>query len=67
MLLPRRVSLRQLLQRMMSGLLTPTTAAAILFGLAVLIAVIAAVLPRSPGRRRDALKALEILMRRSRT
>jgi hypothetical protein len=52
---------------MMSGLLTPTTAAAILFGLAVLIAVIAAVLPRSPGRRRDALKALEILMRRSRT
>jgi hypothetical protein len=49
---------------MMSALLTPTTAAAILFGVAVLIAVLAAVLPRCPARRRDALKALAILMRR---
>ena len=50
----------------MSPLLTSTTAAAIMFGLAVVIAVIAAVLPGSPARRRDALKVLEILMRRSR-
>ncbi len=47
-----------------SALLTPTTAAAVLFGVAVLIAVIAAVLPRSPAQRRDALRALEILVRR---
>jgi hypothetical protein len=37
---------------------------ATLFGLAVLIAVLAVVLHRSPARRRDALKALEILVRR---
>jgi ABC-type antimicrobial peptide transport system permease subunit len=48
----------------MSALLTPTTAAAVLFGMAVLIAVIAAVLPRCPARRRDALRVLEILVRR---
>jgi ABC-type antimicrobial peptide transport system permease subunit len=48
----------------MSALLTPTTAAAVLFGVAVLIAVIAAVLPRCPARRRDALKVLEVLVRR---
>ena len=34
--------------------------------LPVLIAVTAAVLPRCPERRRDALKALEILARRKR-
>jgi hypothetical protein len=48
----------------MSALLTPTTAAAVLFGVAVLIAVIAAVLPRCPARRRDARKVLEVLVRR---
>jgi len=48
----------------MDQLLTPTGIAAALFGLAVLTAVIAAVLPRCPARRRDALKALEILLRR---
>jgi ABC-type antimicrobial peptide transport system permease subunit len=47
----------------MSGVLTPDTAI-VLLGAAVLIAVIAAVLPRCPARRRDALRALEILMRR---
>ena len=48
----------------MCGLLTPTTAAAVLFGVAVLIAVIAAVLPCCPARRRDARKVLEVLVRR---
>jgi hypothetical protein len=38
----------------------------VLFDLAVLIAVTAAVLPQSPDRRRDALKALELLVRRRR-
>lgn len=47
-----------------SALLTPTTAAAVLFGVAVLIAVVAAVLPRCPARRRDARKVLEVLVRR---
>ncbi len=50
----------------MSALLTPTTAAAVLFGVAVLIAVIAAVLPRCAARRRDALRVLEVLVRRGR-
>jgi ABC-type antimicrobial peptide transport system permease subunit len=50
----------------MSALLTPTTAAAVLLGVAVLIAVIAAVLPRCPARRRDALRVLEVLVRRRR-
>jgi ABC-type antimicrobial peptide transport system permease subunit len=48
----------------MSAFLTPTTAAAVFFGVAVLIAVIAAVLPRCPARRRDALRVLEVLVRR---
>jgi ABC-type antimicrobial peptide transport system permease subunit len=48
----------------MSAFLTPTTAVAVLFGVAVLIAVIAAVLPRCPARRRDALRVLEVLVRR---
>jgi hypothetical protein len=50
----------------MEELSTPAALAAVLFGLAVLIAVIAAVLPRCPSRRRDALKALEILLHRRR-
>jgi hypothetical protein len=50
----------------MSALLAPTTAAAALLGVAVLIAVIAAVLPRCPARRRDALRVLEVLVRRRR-
>jgi hypothetical protein len=37
-----------------------------LFGLAVLVAVTAAVLPRCPDRRRDALKALGLLVLRRR-
>jgi hypothetical protein len=39
---------------------------AAMVGLAVLVAVMGAVLSRSPAKRRDALRALEILVRRRR-
>jgi len=42
--------------------LAATVVSAALLGLAVVIAVVAAVLPRCPARRRDALKVLRILM-----
>jgi hypothetical protein len=47
----------------MDELYLPALAIA-MYGLPVLVTVIGVVLHRSPARRRDALKALEILVRR---
>jgi hypothetical protein len=48
----------------MTVLLQPAAVAVVLLGLAVLVAVAGAILPSSPARRRDALKALELLLQR---
>jgi hypothetical protein len=48
----------------MTVLLQPAAVAVVLLGLAVLVAVAGAILPSSPARRRDALKALELLLHR---
>jgi hypothetical protein len=50
----------------MGNLVVLPALAAVLLALAVVIAVLAVVLHRCPARRRDALKALEILVCRRR-